>query len=153
MPPPRSQHVSRSFSIAWSPSPLAPPLDLVITVNSFACTLACWCPQVSATMISLPAILVPQFKPHVRPLPSLLDLFHVSRSSCAPHQHTNIGKRHVAHAIGILNAYRNNSQAHRYTIVAFHPKVFRISLIYIFFQKKAWCKSLLYGYEQDNMTA
>jgi hypothetical protein len=38
-----------------------------------------------------------------------------------------------------LNAYRNNPQAHRITIVAFHLKVFRVS----YFLEKRMCKSLL----------
>jgi hypothetical protein len=38
-----------------------------------------------------------------------------------------------------LNTYRNNPQAHRNTVVAFHPKVFRVS----YFHEKWMCKSLL----------
>jgi hypothetical protein len=104
MPPLLSQHVSLSSSIARSPSPPAPLLDflnrcldLVNMINT--CALACWCSQVSATTISLPAILVPRSKPHVRPSPlqvhrhstSLLDLLHVRRSSpcfTPAHQHS-----------------------------------------------------------------
>ena len=38
-----------------------------------------------------------------------------------------------------LNAYRNNTQAHEITVVAFHPKVFRVS----YFLREWICKSLL----------
>ena len=38
-----------------------------------------------------------------------------------------------------FNTYRNNSQAHGITVVAFHPKVFRVS----YFHEERMCKSLL----------
>ena len=38
-----------------------------------------------------------------------------------------------------LNTYKNNSQAHGITIVAFHPEVFRVS----YFLREWMCKSLL----------
>jgi hypothetical protein len=38
-----------------------------------------------------------------------------------------------------LNAYINNPQAHRITVVAFHPEVFRVS----YFHRVQMCKSLL----------
>jgi hypothetical protein len=37
-----------------------------------------------------------------------------------------------------LSAYRNNPQAHGITVVAFHPKVFRVS----YFHEEQMCKSL-----------
>jgi hypothetical protein len=73
-----------SSSTTRSLSPPAPPLDLVNMVYSSSCVLACWCLQVSATTVNLPAILVPRSKPYVHssPLPvylhgpSLLDLLY-----------------------------------------------------------------------------
>ena len=38
-----------------------------------------------------------------------------------------------------LNAYRNNPQAHRITVVAFHLEVFRVS----YFHEEQMCKSRL----------
>ena len=38
-----------------------------------------------------------------------------------------------------LNAYRNNTQAHGITVVAFHPEVFKVS----YFHEERMCKSLL----------
>ena len=35
-----------------------------------------------------------------------------------------------------LNAYRNNPQAHRITVVAFHPEVFRV----LYFHEERRCK-------------
>jgi hypothetical protein len=64
-------------------------------------------PKYQTLMVSLPTILVPPLKPHVRPSPlpvhrndtSLLDLLHIRRPSlCSSptHQHS---KRHVAHTL------------------------------------------------------
>jgi hypothetical protein len=39
----------------------------------------------------------------------------------------------------VLNDYRKYPQAHGYNVVAFHLKVFRVSL-FIFSQRKAGCK-------------
>jgi hypothetical protein len=67
--PPRSWHVSPSSMTTQSPRPLAPLLDMVNTVYSSSCALAGWCLQVSATMVSLPVILIPRSKPRVHPSP------------------------------------------------------------------------------------
>ena len=39
----------------------------------------------------------------------------------------------------VLNDYRKYPQVHGSIVVAFYPKVFRVSL-FIFSQRKAWCK-------------
>jgi hypothetical protein len=39
----------------------------------------------------------------------------------------------------VLNDYRKYTQAHGSIVVAFHPELFRVSL-FIFSQRKAWCK-------------
>jgi hypothetical protein len=115
MPPLRSRHMSPSSSTAWSPSRLAPVLDLVNyrpelvnMVHSFSCDLACWCPQVSATHSQSSGHLGPSFQASLCPPPlpvhkhgtSLLDLLHPRHSSlCSTHLHASTAKGHVAHTL------------------------------------------------------
>jgi hypothetical protein len=49
MPPPRSRHMSSSVLDRPITKSFVPPLDLVNTVYSSTCTLACRCPKVLAT--------------------------------------------------------------------------------------------------------
>jgi hypothetical protein len=51
---------------------------------------------------------------------------------------TGLQQRHQKYLLVYLNLYRNNSQAHEITVVAFHPKVFRVS----YFHDERRCKSL-----------
>jgi hypothetical protein len=111
---------------------------LVNMVNSSSRALAYWCPQVSTTTISLPAILVPRSKPHIRQHGmSLLDLLHVYRSSSfftATHQHNQETCYTRTHAMDSLQTQPNPIVSNNYSSQTRHTRVhinlmFAISLL------------------------